>query len=273
MHTSSKISQAKAKLLVDYPYFGTLASKLELVLNDDIQAFKSDGKKLEYSSDFLLHAELSELEFVLANGAMHSVLAHDKRKHNRSGWLWQMATDIAINDMLIENGLNMPQDAQYRIRFKGMYAEEIYAELKDDILREDEGLEYQADDSEDVEQNSEQEKEKLQENTKLVGDYYKLLFLELQKKYNCIGDVRGSGLFLGIEIIKENSIEPDMKLACFIKNELRNQHILISTDGPFDNVLKTKPPLCFTKENARKVVDTIDTILKIYYKETIVSFK
>jgi len=161
---SNKISQAKAKLLVDYPYFGTLASKLELVLNDDIQAFKSDGKKLEYSSDFLQHVELSELEFVLANGAMHSVLAHDMRKNNRSGWLWQMATDIAINDMLIENGLDMPQDAQYRIRFKGMYAEEIYAQLKDDILREDEDLEYDADDSDDVEQNSEKEKEKSQEN-------------------------------------------------------------------------------------------------------------
>ena len=164
MHTSSKISQAKAKLLVDYPYFGTLASKLELVLNDDIQAFKSDGKKLEYSSDFLQHVELSELEFVLANGAMHSVLAHDMRKNNRSGWLWQMATDIAINDMLIENGLDMPQDAQYRIRFKGMYAEEIYVQLKDDILREDEDLEYDADDSDDIEQNSEKEKEKSQEN-------------------------------------------------------------------------------------------------------------
>jgi len=161
---SNKISQAKAKLLVDYPYFGTLASKLELVLNDDIQAFKSDGKKLEYSSDFLQNAELCELEFVLANGAMHSVLAHDKRKNNRSGWLWQMATDIAINNMLIENGLDMPQDAQYRIRFKGMYAEEIYAQLKDDILREDEDLEYDADDSDDVEQNSEKEKEKSQEN-------------------------------------------------------------------------------------------------------------
>ena len=160
---NNKISQAKAKLLVDYPYFGTLASKLELVLNDDIQAFKSDGKKLEYSLDFLQTAELSELEFVLANGAMHSVLAHDMRKNNRSGWLWQMATDIAINDMLIENGLSMPQDAQYRVRFKGMYAEEIYAELKDDMLREDEGLEYDADDSDDVENNSD-EKEDSQEN-------------------------------------------------------------------------------------------------------------
>jgi len=51
------------------------------------------------------------------------------------------------------------------------------------------------------------EEEKLQENAKIVGDFYKSLFIELQKKYDCIGDVRGSGLFLGVEIIKENSIE------------------------------------------------------------------
>ncbi len=108
------------------------------------------------------------------------------------------------------------------------------------------------------------EKEKLQQNAKVVGDYYKSLFAKLQDKYSCIGDVRGSGLFLGIEIVKENSIHPDKALAQKIKNELRNQNILISTDGPYDNVLKTKPPLCFTKENAKTVVDTIDEILKGY---------
>jgi len=155
---NNKISQAKAKLLVDYPYFGTLASKLELVLNDNIESFKSDGKKLEYNSDFLERSELSEIEFVLANGAMHSVLAHESRKNNRSGWMWQMATDFAINDMLVENGLDMPYGAQYRVRFQGMYAEEIYAELKDDILREDDNLEYEADDSDDVEQNNDADK-------------------------------------------------------------------------------------------------------------------
>ncbi len=109
------------------------------------------------------------------------------------------------------------------------------------------------------------EEEKLQENAKVVGDYYKSLLLELQKKYDCIGDVRGSGLFLGIEIIKENSIEPNIELASFIKNELRNRNILISTDGPFDSVIKTKPPLCFTKENANKVVENIAEIIKTYY--------
>ena len=171
--TNKKISQAKAKLLVDYPYFGTLASKIEVILNDDIEAFKSDGKKLEINRNYLQNLELSEMEFVFANGAMHASLAHEMRKNNRSGWLWQMATDMAVNDMLVQNGLDMPYGAQYRKRFSGMYAEEIYAELKDDILRDDEDLEYEADDSDDVQksddkksdqqQNSQQTKQELEE--------------------------------------------------------------------------------------------------------------
>ena len=106
------------------------------------------------------------------------------------------------------------------------------------------------------------EEEDLQENAKVVGDYYLGLFRELKKKHDCIGDVRGSGLFLGVEIVKPGTTEPDTSLAAQIKNEMRNRNILISTDGPNDNVLKTKPPLCFTKENALEVVENIDLILK-----------
>ncbi len=151
MKIDSKISKAKAKLLVEYPLFGTIASKLELVLNDDIQTFKSDGIKLQYNSDFFSNLSLSEMEFVFANGAMHASLAHESRKNNRSGWLWQMATDFAINDMLVENGMNRPELAQYRKRFKGMYAEEIYAQLQDDLLKNDGELEYNPNDLSDVE--------------------------------------------------------------------------------------------------------------------------
>jgi ethanolamine-phosphate phospho-lyase len=107
--------------------------------------------------------------------------------------------------------------------------------------------------------------EKLQENAKLVGDYYKSLFVNLQTKYKCIGDIRGGGLFLGVEVIKEGTLEPDTKLAHLIKNKLRAQNIMISTDGPFDSVLKTKPPLCFTKENALMVITEIDKVLEAYY--------
>jgi 4-aminobutyrate aminotransferase-like enzyme/aminoglycoside phosphotransferase (APT) family kinase protein len=111
------------------------------------------------------------------------------------------------------------------------------------------------------------EEENLQENAKIVGDYYKSLFTDLQNTYPCIGDVRGSGLFLGVEIIKDNTMEPNTELAHHIKNEMRNRYILISTDGPYDNVLKTKPPLCFSKENALQTVTEIAGILKLHYKE------
>ncbi|MDD3506583.1 MAG: VWA-like domain-containing protein, partial [Sulfurimonas sp.] len=150
-------SQAKSKLLLNHPFFGALAAKLELVQNDDIQSFKSNGIKLEYNSDFLQKLEPSQMEFVFANSAMHASLSHEARKNGRSGWLWQLATDYAINDMLVQNGLERPDEAHYSKRVSGMYAEEIYALLKEDILREE--LEYEADAAEEI-QNSKSDYEK-----------------------------------------------------------------------------------------------------------------
>jgi len=189
---SRKISQAKAKLLVDYPYFGTIASKLELVVNDEIQSFRSDGVKLEYSPDFFDELELSEMEFVFANGAMHASLAHESRQNNRSGWLWQLATDYAINDMLVENGMDRPWQAHYSKRFCGLYAEEIYAELKHDILRDE--LEYEADDIDDVRNTSDdadtkeenqQKREQITQDTLLqeqLFEEFSKSILEIEKK-------------------------------------------------------------------------------------------
>lgn len=152
-----KISQAKSKLLVNYPFFGSLAAKLELIQNDDIQSFKSNGIKLEYNNDFLERLESSQMEFVFANGAMHASLAYESRKNGRSGWLWQLATDYAINDILVENGLERPDEAHYSKRFSGMYAEEIYAELKEDILRDE--LEYEVDDTDEIDEKKNNQRE------------------------------------------------------------------------------------------------------------------
>lgn len=106
------------------------------------------------------------------------------------------------------------------------------------------------------------EEEGLQKNALVVGNYYKSLFEQLQRHYSCIGDVRGSGLFLGVDLVKPGTKEEDEQLAKWIKNQLRERFILISTDGPKDSVLKTKPPLIFTRENALQVVEQIDQILK-----------
>ena len=61
-------------------------------------------------------------------------------------------------------------------------------------------------------------------------------------------------------------MEPDTELAHHIKNELRNRYILINTDGPYDSVLKMKPPLRFSKEDAFKTIDNLGNILKTHYK-------
>jgi 4-aminobutyrate aminotransferase-like enzyme len=77
-----------------------------------------------------------------------------------------------------------------------------------------------------------------------------------------LGDVRGSGLFIGFEFVKNRfTLEPDTALAQKVKNDLREKFILVSTDGPFDNVIKSKPPLCFSTENVDEVISSMDNIL------------
>ena len=107
------------------------------------------------------------------------------------------------------------------------------------------------------------EEENLQENARIVGNYYYSLLKELQKDHNKIGNIRGNGLFIGIELVKDrNNSQPATNLAKFVKNEFRNRNILLSTDGPFKNVIKSKPPLCFNKDNVEQVVETLNNILQ-----------
>lgn len=105
------------------------------------------------------------------------------------------------------------------------------------------------------------EEEDLQQNALEVGNYFMEGLKELQKHYPIIGDVRGSGLFIGIEFIKDDKMSPNTALASFIKNELRNRKILVSTDGPYDSVIKSKPPLCFSKDNVDQVITELNQIL------------
>ena len=104
--------------------------------------------------------------------------------------------------------------------------------------------------------------ENLQKNSEEVGKYYMSLLLDLKEKYSFISDVRGSGLFLGIEFSNPDNLDPDSYKAQLLKNELKNNGILVGTDGPYNNIIKSKPPLCFSKDNAKEVVEKMDLILK-----------
>ena len=105
------------------------------------------------------------------------------------------------------------------------------------------------------------EEENLQENTLVVGAYYKEELKKLQAEFSCIADVRGQGLFLGIEFLDAQG-NPATALANTIKNKLKEHFVLVSTDGPFDTIIKSKPPLCFTKKNVDVVIYLLRKILK-----------
>ena len=128
-----KLAKAKAKLMLEHPYFGSIASTLEISKNDDIESFVSDGNSFEYNDEYLAELSVDEIEFALANSAMHQALKHKNRINQREDWLWQLATDYAINDMLVKNSLFAPDRINLDKRFDGLYAEEIYAILESEI--------------------------------------------------------------------------------------------------------------------------------------------
>jgi len=105
--------------------------------------------------------------------------------------------------------------------------------------------------------------EELQKNAKETGEYWKDQLVQLKGRYPVIGDIRGSGLFLGVEFVNDpDSLEPATELAHFAKNELRNRGILVNTDGPFDNVFKIKPPMCFNRKNVELFISNLEDILR-----------
>lgn len=107
------------------------------------------------------------------------------------------------------------------------------------------------------------ERECLLANASSVGSYFKNALEDLMTRHPCIGDVRGSGLFIGLELVSDRvGKTPDAPLAQKIVNGLREKRILISTTGIYGNVLKIRPPLIWQKEHADLFVDALDTLLR-----------
>ncbi|XP_034532596.1 ethanolamine-phosphate phospho-lyase [Notolabrus celidotus] len=105
-------------------------------------------------------------------------------------------------------------------------------------------------------------KEDLQGNALRVGRYLTDLLQKQKDKHPLVGDIRGCGLFVGVELVKDRlKLTPATAEAQEVIYKLKQQHILLSADGPHRNVLKFKPPMCFTTEDADLAVGHIDNIL------------
>ncbi len=105
--------------------------------------------------------------------------------------------------------------------------------------------------------------EKLQANALRVGARLMDGLNKLMEKHALIGDVRGMGLFIGVELVRNRqTLEPAAEEAAYIANRMKDCGILIGTEGPLHNVLKIRPPMVFSEADADFLLASLDKILK-----------
>ena len=103
------------------------------------------------------------------------------------------------------------------------------------------------------------EEDGLRTNARVVGDYFKLRLLELQEKHAMIGDVRGMGLMLGIELVKDrNTKEPNPEAVLKVFEETKRRGVLIGKGGLYGNVIRTGLMLNTTTETVDRLVEALD---------------
>jgi 4-aminobutyrate aminotransferase-like enzyme len=106
------------------------------------------------------------------------------------------------------------------------------------------------------------EDEALMASASTVGDVLRAELAALADRHGAIGDVRGRGLMTGVELVVDRARrEPDGALARRVKDEMAERGVLIGTTGRHGNVLKIRPPLCITGDEAAIIVDALGGVL------------
>ena len=111
--------------------------------------------------------------------------------------------------------------------------------------------------------------EKLQENAKVVGDHLITELGKLRDQYEIVGDVRGKGLMIGMELVesKQSRLPLNSDGMAVIKEAIRNMDLIVGVGGLNTNILRIKPPLCVTKENADFAAAVIKKAIHDYCAE------
>jgi predicted metal-dependent peptidase len=123
---AERIRKARTALLLDHPFFGSLLFRLKSEECRSIPTMATNGVVLRYNPAFVDTLNTSTLAGVLAHEVMHPALQHHTRRAKRDPRRWNEACDYAINPLLFDAGLNLPDDVLVDSRFRGMSAEQIY---------------------------------------------------------------------------------------------------------------------------------------------------
>ena len=133
MNAERKLKQALTNLVLDQPFFGSLALRLQMAANAAIASTAAtDGQILAYNPEFIDSLDIGQTTGLLAHEVLHCANGHVWRRDGRDFKLWNQACDYAINSILKEAGFYLPADGLVDARFAGQSAEQIYNTLKDE---------------------------------------------------------------------------------------------------------------------------------------------
>jgi predicted metal-dependent peptidase len=121
-----RIRKARTTLLLEQPFFGALIFRLKLIVAWNIRTMATDGVSLYYNPKFVETLSGSQLVGTLAHEVMHPALHHHTRRGGRDPRLWNEACDYAINPIIVDAGMMLPEGALLDNCYRGMSAERIY---------------------------------------------------------------------------------------------------------------------------------------------------
>ncbi|HEY2467784.1 MAG TPA: VWA-like domain-containing protein [Terracidiphilus sp.] len=124
--SETRIRKARTTLLLDHPFFGALLFRLKGRESRSIKTMATDGVSLFYNPEFVETLNAATLAGTLAHEVMHPALHHHVRRSGRDHKRWNVACDYAINPLLVDAGLSLPEGVLLDNRFRGMSAEQIY---------------------------------------------------------------------------------------------------------------------------------------------------
>ena len=132
--SSLRIQKARTALVLDHPFFGSLLFRLKDRPSLAVKTMATDGVSLLWNPEFVETLNAATLAGTLAHEVMHPALHHHLRRSGRDPKQWNIACDYAINPLLVDAGLKLPEGILVADRFRGMSAEQIY-----NLLESEEG--------------------------------------------------------------------------------------------------------------------------------------
>ena len=129
----TKLSAARTRLILDRPFLGALVLRMPLKAADPkwCATIGTDARAFYYNPEYIDSLTVDQTQFALAHEVLHCALSHFSRREHRDKGRWDIACDLAINPILIKEGMSAVPGALYNIGYEGMMAEEIYPLVKD----------------------------------------------------------------------------------------------------------------------------------------------